>query len=139
MDVFSAPAFLFVTKVSPTGSAQVPAVKVRGLHFLTAPLQTDTTAVCRTAWHSHTKAFKRALYTTEVLGQPEVSPVTKVSPVSLSLVCHCFSGDKLGFQDSSYSKSCCRVAGWGWRWNRVAQVPVVGEAEVLMLSSGAAA
>lgn len=95
-------------KVSPAGSPQVPVVKVGGLHFLTAALQADNTAVCRTMWHSHTKAFKSALCTTGLLGQPEVRPVTKISPVSLILVCYCCSGDKLGFQDSPYSKAAAK-------------------------------
>lgn len=85
-----------------------------GLRFLTAILQAGNTAVCRTVWHSHTKAFKNAPYTTELLGQPEARPLTKISPASLSLVCHCCSGGKLGFQDSPYSNAAAEwLAGDG--------------------------
>lgn len=124
MDVFSALAFLFMTKVSPTGPVQVLQSKWEDCIF--------SLLLCRliTVWHSHTMAFKSVLYTTKLLGQPEVSPVMKISPVSLSLVCHCCSGDELGFQDSPYSKAAAeRLAGDGEGIQPLR--PTAGEAEVL--------
>lgn len=121
MDVFSAAAFLFMPKVSPAASAQGSAVEVGGLHFLTATLQAGNTAVCRTVWPSHTKVFKSALCTTELLGQAEVRPGTKISPVSLSLVCHCCSGEKLGLRIAPTA----RLLQSGWLgMEKVTQVPL---------------
>lgn len=123
VDVFSALAFLFMTKISPTGSAQVLQSKREDCIF-SLLLFRLITAVCRTAWHSHTMAFKSVLYTTKFLGQPEINPV------SWSLVCHCCNGDKLGFQDSPYSKAAAeRLAGDGEGIQPLRST--AGEAEVL--------